>query len=187
MNRADFLHLLRAAKQISDDQGRIVQGFLIGSQAIHAHLSSEHFPEEMFISTEVDLGLIGDEDGEETRRLFLALEDFSRFHRTYGIYLDPVGERTATLPPGWRERLVPIEGADPCWRALALVDIAYSKLAAGRDKDMVFLAALSSTQHPDLCLLPELIENTPDTSLRESMQSRWHSLVAPAVNKRPSP
>lgn len=54
-------------------------------------------------------------------------------------------ETTATLPPGWRDRLVPIEnentGGAIGW-CIDPDDLAVSKLAAGREKDLEFVRAL---------------------------------------------
>lgn len=50
-----------------------------------------------------------------------------------------------TLPPGWRDRLLPIEnentGGAVGW-CIDPDDLAVSKLAAGREKDLEFVRAL---------------------------------------------
>jgi len=71
--------------------------------------------------------------------------ELSPFHETFGYYAHGVDETTATLPEGWRERLVPIRNENTRgatgW-CLEVHDLAVSKLIAGREKDLTFLAAL---------------------------------------------
>ena len=64
-----------------------------------------------------------------------------RFHETFGYYADGVGPTTATLPAGWRQRLVPMGEEDEGW-CLEPHDLAIAKFVAGREKDMAFNAAL---------------------------------------------
>ena len=71
--------------------------------------------------------------------------ELSPFHTTFGYYAHGISEDTATLPPQWRERLIPVVNANTQGRTgfcLSPVDIAASKLAAGRDKDLRFVSAL---------------------------------------------
>lgn len=69
----------------------------------------------------------------------------SPFHQTLGYYAHGVEADTAVLPQGWRERLVPVRnentggGTGLC---LEVHDLAVSKLVAGREKDLEFVAAL---------------------------------------------
>lgn len=49
------------------------------------------------------------------------------------------------LPDGWEERLVKVENENTRWAVgwcLEVHDLAVSKLVAGRDKDLTFLAAM---------------------------------------------
>lgn len=68
-----------------------------------------------------------------------------QLEHTFGYYAHGVGPDTATLPDGWRERLVPVRnqntgsGTGLC---LETHDLAVSKLIAGREKDLAFIAAL---------------------------------------------
>ena len=67
------------------------------------------------------------------------------FHGSFGIYAQGVGETTAVVPDGWRERLVRYESiAAPgviAW-CLELGDLWISKAVAGRDKDHEFCRAV---------------------------------------------
>ena len=73
------------------------------------------------------------------------LGELSLFHQTHGIWVDGVEPTTATLPGGWQERLVKVckenTGGATGW-CLDTHDLAYSKLAARREKDIAFVAAL---------------------------------------------
>jgi len=67
------------------------------------------------------------------------------FHETFGYYAHGVGEETATLPARWKERLVPLRNENTRgatgW-CLEPHDLAVSKLAAGREKDLAFVGAM---------------------------------------------
>lgn len=79
-----------------------------------------------------------------------ALGEHSQFDATFGYYAQGVEVATATLPPGWRARLVPVicDGADGQPEAvgwcLEVHDLWASKAAAGRDKDYEFCGALAA-------------------------------------------
>lgn len=63
----------------------------------------------------------------------------------FKYYAHGVGPETATLPEGWRDRLVPIQNEHTgSVKALCLhpVDIAASKLVAGRDKDIAYVKVM---------------------------------------------
>jgi len=69
----------------------------------------------------------------------------SPFHITFGYYAHGVAIETATLPLGWKERLVRVRtpatgGATGL--CLEPHDLAASKLAAGRDKDVSFVGEM---------------------------------------------
>lgn len=74
-----------------------------------------------------------------------AIGELSPFHETFRYYAHGVGPATAILPAGWQDRLVKVQNEgtrqyigyclDPC-------DLAASKLAAGREKDMAFVGGL---------------------------------------------
>jgi hypothetical protein len=69
----------------------------------------------------------------------------SAFHQTFGYYAHGVDETTATLPPGWTERLVPVHNANTAgatgW-CLEVHDLAISRLVAGRERDVDFVEVL---------------------------------------------
>jgi hypothetical protein len=70
-----------------------------------------------------------------------AIGELSDFHQTFGCYAQGVSPQTAILPAGWERRLVRLstpntEGATGL--CLDAHDMALSKYAAGREKDIEF-------------------------------------------------
>jgi hypothetical protein len=71
----------------------------------------------------------------------------SKFHDEFGYYADPVDEATATLPKGWRGRLVNLPPGDTDGVAglcLDPHDLAIAKYVACREKDVIFTRELAS-------------------------------------------
>ena len=137
MTRQQLEHILRAAAAITGADRLVV----VGSQAILG--SHPDAPPELTISMEADVftfrspgdaGLIEGSIGEG-----------SPFHETFGYFGHGVGEETSTLPRGWKRRLVPVitpATAGATGLCLEVNDLAVAKLAAGRDKDLDYVAAL---------------------------------------------
>ena len=134
MTRVQLEHLIRAAAVVTGDDSFLI----IGSQSIlGAHPDA---PVELLRSMEADLA--PRTHPERWDDLDGALGEGSPFHETFGYYAQGVEETTATLPDGWRTRLIPVYG--PATRgasgwALEPHDLAASKYAAGREKDREFL------------------------------------------------
>lgn len=132
MKKRQLDHLLRAAGEITGDK----QFVIVGSQALHGKFPD--LPDAICVSAEADLIA---KNKPSTTQLLNAIGQESQFHETYGVYADPVDETTATLPEGWRGRLVNLpEGDTNGVRGLCLDphDLAISKYVAWRDKDQVF-------------------------------------------------
>ena len=162
MKRSDLEHLLRAAKNVTGETEFIV----IGSQSILA--SFPDAPRELRQSMEADIyprfkpELAADIEG--------SLGELSRFDETFGYRADGVDPSTATLPEGWEARLVPLvsesTGGAIGW-CLEPHDLAFSKLAARREKDLAFVSALLRLKMIDACRLEELIRSVEDAALRD--------------------
>jgi hypothetical protein len=138
MTRSELEHVIRAAGAIAGD-GEIV---VIGSQSVLAQFPAA--PAMLLASMEADLFPRNYPDRAD--RIEGAIGEGSRFHEQFGYYAQAVGERTATLPAGWRARLVRVENANTQGVAglcLEVHDLAISKYAAGREKDLAFTAALA--------------------------------------------
>jgi hypothetical protein len=138
MKRHELEHLIRAAGAITGAEEIIV----IGSQAILG--ARPDAPESLLASREADLFTL--RDPKDADLIDGSIGEGSPFHETFGYYAQGVWLDTATLPEGWRERLVEIRNANTRHvTALCLEphDLAVSKLVAGREKDRVFLAEMS--------------------------------------------
>ena len=141
MRRRDLEHVLRAVCRIAET----AEALVIGSQAILGAYPEDALPPEAFSSIEVDIAFLDDDDDERSNRVDGAIGELSSFHETFGYYAQGVSVSTAVLPPGWRDRLIVFDtpGTEP-GRGLCLEphDLVVSKLAAFRDKDREFGAAL---------------------------------------------
>ena len=137
MKRHQLEHVLRAAGAIVAVADLIV----IGSQAVLGWSDSP--PAALLASLEVDIypryapELANVIDG--------TIGELSPFHETFGYYAHGVAPETATLPEGWEDRLIGLSNENTNgvtgW-CLHPVDIAISKLAAGRPKDLSYVCAL---------------------------------------------
>jgi hypothetical protein len=133
MKRAQLEHLIRACAQIADDDELIV----IRSQAILGQYPEA--PPSLLVSVEADI--YPKSHPERADLIDGSIGEGSPFHDTFGYYARGVGESTATLPEGWKERLVPVRNGNTRgatgW-CLEAHDLVVSKLVAGRDKDLIF-------------------------------------------------
>lgn len=134
MTREQLEHLLRAAADIVDDDEIVV----IGSQAILAQFPD--VPASMRVSMEADLFPL--HYPERADIIEGTIGELSPFHETFGYYAHGVGEETARLSEGWKERLVVIQNANTRGvkgLCLEVHDLLVAKVLAGRDKDLDFL------------------------------------------------
>lgn len=155
MKKQQVDHVLRAAGEITGEK----QFIIIGSQSLHGKYPD--LPDEILLSAEVDL--IAKSDPKKTEALnFIGV--YSRFHETHGYYADPVDENTATLPRGWKGRLVNLPPGDTEGvRGLCLDphDLAIAKYVARREKDTVFTQAMAARGMLEKAKLLELLAKTP--------------------------
>jgi hypothetical protein len=103
---------------------------------------------------------------------------FSQFHETFGYYADPVDENSATLPKGWKSRLVtlpPGETAGVKGLCLDPHDLAIAKYVASRDKDLVFTRELARRKILSEGRLLSLLEQT---AVDESVRARVRKQIA---------
>jgi hypothetical protein len=136
MDSQQVRHVVRAASGITEQTVFVV----IGSQA--ALFQFPDLPQAMRLSPELDIyprdavamadlidGLIGRD---------------SMFHETFGYYADGVGPETARLPRDWSDRAHSFGVSSPSGEVIVIApdidDLAVSKLLAGREKDLVWLA-----------------------------------------------
>jgi hypothetical protein len=141
MNIGQLEHIIRAAAVITDDDELII----IGSQSIlGAHPNA---PGNLLVSTEAYV--YPENHPERADLIDGTIGELSPFHETFGYYAQGVAPDTAVLADRWEERLIPIK--TPATRGatgwcLHPVDLALAKLAAGREKDLLFVAEMVRAQ-----------------------------------------
>jgi hypothetical protein len=138
MQRSDLEHLIRAAGRIAEEHELVI----IGSQAILGQFPDA--PAALVRSMEADLYPLARPDLAD--KVDGAIGEGSKFHQTHGYFAQGVGPDTATLPKGWRQRLVRIENQNTGGYAglcLEVHDLAISKYIAGREKDREFTRELA--------------------------------------------
>lgn len=138
MTRSELEHVIRAAGAIAKDREIVV----IGSQAVLGEFPGA--PAALLASMEADVFPLN--HPERADRIEGAIGEGSRFHEEFGYYAQAVSESTATLPKGWRRRLVRVENENTggiVGLCLDVHDLALSKYVAGREKDLAFTAQLS--------------------------------------------
>ena len=164
MKRSDLEHILRASKGVTGEMEFIV----IGSQSILGLCPDA--PRVLRQSMEADL--YPRFKPELSELVEGSLGRYSPFDQTFGYFADGVSPETATLPTGWEERLVRVSnentGGAIGW-CLEPHDLAFSKLAAAREKDLEFVAGLFRFKIARQVRLRELIDATEDSALRERL------------------
>ena len=176
MKRAELEHVLRAASQILEQRDFLV----IGSAAILGSYPDEVLPLAASRSQEADLAPFDDPTGEKSAAVEGSLGQLSQFHLMFGYYADGVEFSTATPPEGWEIRLIAFEppGAEP-GRGLCLErhDLAASKLAAGRVKDLEFVDALLRAGLLERAVLAERVEQLPRARVSAAFLARANAWV----------
>ena len=158
MKRSEFEHAVRAAGAILG----VDEILVIGSQAIHGSMDADFLEAQR--SIEVDIAVLGDEDGSLADLLDGSIGEASMFQETFGYFAQGVTESAAILPEGWRERLVRYDSAATNGvSALCLEphDLWISKAIAGRPKDFEFCNALVSRQIVELETLKKRLDLLP--------------------------
>ena len=155
MKRSDLEHLIRAAGAIAEDSEIVV----IGSQSVLGQFP--HAPTSLLASAEADLFPMHKPDLADL--IDGSIGEGSPFHELYGYYAQGVGERTATLPEGWRERLIRVSNPNThgvTGLCLEVHDLAISKYVAGREKDLEFTLELARHGMIDEQTLLRRLKNT---------------------------
>ncbi|MCB1056130.1 MAG: hypothetical protein KDD11_11575 [Acidobacteria bacterium] len=174
MTREQLEHLVRAAANIADDPELIV----VGSQAVLGQFPNA--PAALLTSNEADL--FPKNRPERADLIDGTLGELSPFHETFGYYAHGVGEATAVLPQGWRERLIPVTNANTrgatAW-CLEIHDLVISKLVAGREKDLGFAReALTHGLIDTATLELRLAATALDAGLRPVVEMRLSQIFA---------
>lgn len=138
---------------------------VIGSQSILAQFPDA--PPDLLISMEADVFPLHRPD--LSIQVDGAIGELSLFHETFSYYAHGVDENTAILPAGWKQRLVPLRNQNTQnatgW-CLEVHDLAVSKLAAGREKDMNFVRRLIIEKMIHVEVVTERLDGLPLSSER---------------------
>lgn len=168
MKKQEVDHVLRAAGRITGEK----QFVIVGSQSLHGKYPD--LADDILRSAEVDL--FAKKNPNRTESLD-AIGVYSPFHETHGYYADPVDEATATLPRGWKGRLVNLPPGDTDGvQGLCLDphDLAIAKYVAHREKDVVFTRELARRGITGREKLLALLEKTP---IDEEARQRIHGYI----------
>lgn len=174
MTYEQLKHAIRAACDVSGDTELLV----FGSQAILGTWPDA--PEGVRASIEVDMQ--AKNLPENTVVIDGNLGEASQFHSTHGFYVHGVSIESATLPDGWAERTV--EVWDPylthgyVGHCLEAHDLAASKLAAYREKDLEFVTLLLLERLIDRDTLLARIAMLPVDEEATKRLARWVRAIA---------
>jgi len=159
MTRPQLEHILRAAGAITDEAEIVV----LGSQSILGKYPSP--PEALCRSIEADAFPL--HAPEKADLIDGTIGELSPFHETHGYYAHGITPETTVLAPGWQDRLIPLR--TPLTQGvvglcLAPVDLAISKLAAGREKDVQFVRVMMECGLFDRGEFDALTRTLPDSA-----------------------
>lgn len=130
-------HIVRASAAITSEDPILV----LGSQSILARFPLP--PPPLGLSMEADVCPFN--APEKADEISGAIGEITIFQSTHGYYAHGLPPEACPLPTGWKERLIPHRNDNTRgYTALCLHpdDLACSKLAAGREKDLEFVAAM---------------------------------------------
>jgi len=173
MNAEQLRHILRAAATVTGEKVFVV----IGSQAILG--SYPDAPRSLRKSVEGDT--YPKNHPEKAIEVDGAIGELSPFHHQFGYYAHGVAPETATLPLGWEGRLVEFPVNDPAGTiglCLEKHDLPFSKLAAGREKDISFIRELLKHRLINRGKLLRLIESENDDPLKQFLVRTWTIVIS---------
>jgi hypothetical protein len=130
-------HLIRAAGSITNENEILV----VGSQSILAKYPDP--PDPLGLSMEADLCPLN--APEKADEISGTIGEITIFQSTHGYYAHGLPPSACPLPEGWQNRLLRHENANTrgyIGMCLHPDDLACSKLAAGRPKDLDFVATM---------------------------------------------
>jgi hypothetical protein len=168
MNIEQLRHILRAAAAVTGERVFVV----IGSQAILG--SHPDAPRSLRKSVEGDT--YPKHHPDKAIEVDGAIGELSPFHHEFGYYAHGVAPETATLPDGWEQRLVELQANDPhgtIGLCLEKHDLAFSKLVAGREKDIEFIRELLKHRLINQGKILRLIESVKDQNLKQLLVRNW--------------
>lgn len=173
MKRSEIEHVLRAAKAIAGEDEFI----LIGSQSVLGA-----FPDApLALRRSIELDIFPKRHPEKADLIDGAIGERSLFHETHGYYAHGVGPETARLPAGWESRLVRVcnenTGGAVGW-CLEVHDLAFSKLAAGRPKDIEYVVNLLRHKLAKQVRIKQLVEQEQTAEIKPLLTQRLAVVIA---------
>jgi hypothetical protein len=181
MKRSELEHIIRAACAISGEPEIVV----IGSQSVLGQYPAA--PAALLASMEADV--YPPHKPELSDLIDGAIGEGSQFHQQFGYYAQGVGPDTAILPRGWATRLIPVTNRNTggfVGLCLEVHDLAISKYAAGRPKDLAFtgeLARSGLTSHQ--VLISRLAATRVSPQMRRLIEGRVGVHFAKPRRRRP--
>jgi hypothetical protein len=171
MTRSELEHVIRTSGSIADDSEVVV----IGSQSMLGQFPNASA--SLLMSAEADVYPLNNPDRADL--IDGSIGEGSPFHELYGYYARGVGPTTATLPAGWRDRLIRISNQNTIGvtgLCLEIHDLAISKYVAGREKDLEFTRELATHQMTETETLLKRLEST-------DIPSELRKLVVARINR----
>jgi hypothetical protein len=165
MTRQRLEHIIRADGSITDERVILV----LGSQSILG--SSENASEKLLLSIEADVFPIKAPD--KTELINGSIGEISQFHRTFGHYAHGILPESCPLPKGWEKRLHTLKNENTIGimgLCLSSEDLACSKLAAARPKNLDFVTEMTTSGVVTLNGLGKLIVDLPQAEQRLAAQ-----------------
>ena len=169
MNRSELEHIVRVSAAIAGNSHIVV----VGSQSILGQFPNA--PGELLKSLKADV--YPKHHPERAIIIDGAIGELSLFHETFGYYAHGVAPETAALPQDWQTRAILIS-TDATGGATGICpeahDLAVSKLVAGREKDLVFVASLLHHGMAQAERIAERLKDVPlaDEALRPFLAPR---------------
>ena len=157
MTRAQLEHILRASGAITDETEIVI----LGSQSILGAFPTP--PAALCRSVEADAYPYN--APEKTDIIDGTIGELSPFHDAHGYYAHGITPETAVLADGWQERLIPLRSPmtqGVTGLCLAPVDLAISKLAAHRAKDIDFVRVMCENGLFDTAVFHALADTLPE-------------------------
>jgi hypothetical protein len=177
MTRAQLEHIVRASGAITDEQTILV----LGSQSILGSFPTP--PEPLTVSREADVCPM--RSPEKADLISGAIGEISQFDSTFGYYAHGLPPEACPLPKGWEDRLIRFQNDNTRGvTALCLhpLDLACSKLVAGRPKDIEFVSAMLAHGLIDRSALEAQIPFLPELDQRQRATTTFQVVSAKSRN-----
>lgn len=153
MQRPDLEHLIRATATLTDK----LEVVIISDQSILG--TYPKVPAALLTSMVAEI--YPRPFNQHDTELINSIGEGSLFQQYFGYCARGVSPSSATLPEGWEDRLVLIQVGTVRGYCLEPHDLAASKLAAGREKDIAFINEMLRLQLINRTALQERVVTLP--------------------------